>query len=1330
MKDERASGDQSVIGAGLPTQPATAKPDLRGFEWYHYQHLVDDSAAVFSGHETALVGGAFTSDGQLVTLDQDGQVRRWDVDSQDEDQASRRDLPGGRSAQNRVLSPNGRLAALAEGNKVYVFDTSTGKETCEIDSAADHFRSLIFSPDSDSLVIVDDQIRWVSATSGEVIASVDQKFDREAHSPVERSLALSADGLTLAVVGHGLGGLLFSSFHLDATAQKVTPLAKDVGLGRGTLQACALSPDGQRIALGHFFTGRIYVCDITTGRTIAQHLTAHAAPTRAMAFSGDGTKLATADAEGTIKIWADAEQLTSKSTAILTLKGHQGAITTLGFSSDGKQLLTASADKTARVWDLENVGAAIRPLERNNGSPVARFSPDGQLIACSGSGGVRLWDAATGRLVRELPAAEKGFINSVAFSPTDHRLLAVGYGGQEDVSYVALWDIDAGAELARLPGATDLAGFAADAGWRVVGALAFSPDGKCLVAGFGSKWWFDPASSPGPLKVWEVANRRLIRRLDGHTGLCLSLDFSRDGKRLASGSRDGTAIVWSTETWEAIETVENPDHDSLYGGRGMVEHVAFAPDGKTLALASREGDVQLWDVAGRKLLEPLQGHSSAVLAVAFSPDGRTLASCGTGLTVHLWNVPTRSHLMQLDPGSIDLGELWSLAFSPDGKQLLAGGLHGSAFWSAAPSVWNDPVRAAEKLRRLLESNANFQSRVRMLPANRRLLESLEKLEEVFPEDIRVRSTLAATQVRYFAEQRNAALADTARAKARTLLEQQLAAEPDNRAIAAQLAELLLEAENNVWTVLKPIEAKSELGATLSILADNSILASGASASLDRYHVVLTPPAAVNVAAVRLEALTHPSLPRNGPGRTPGGGFSQTNWNVIAASPDRKEPVSLEFDRVLADREIAGFPANVFGHWNIAFSGEGRDCTAFWSLSKPVSLQRNATLIFDMQFSAHDFPENLGRFRLSVSDDPTAFDREQKRLAAMKLTDPWAKLAAAYHFIGDQPALERLAEQHPAAAVGVADLYAADQDWQRAIAEYSKLITDQTADANVLAKRAMAYEATQRWDLARADWLRAIEQQPDPTSRLSESPAPDPDWLRAIEQQQVIAQAAFDSYRLAARWSEAAEFGLMLAEQKPQNSLLWMQTAAVVVLAGDDADYPAYCRRIIEQFAESKDFDVPEKVVKACLLRPEAVELAMLPVDKFAASLDEGTAPDWFPVMAWSTRALLAYRGGDAEAAVKYVARSEELQPGDMTHALNLAVLAMAQHQLRQSAEAHRALAEAVELTDRLQSDASSKGDFDLLIAQILLREAQALMSGKPKSKRDAEKTDTTGDKTP
>ncbi len=673
IPESKAAGNEDVTRASL-------KPDLRGFEWYYYQHLLENSAAVFSGHGESVVDAAFTTEGPLVTLDQNAQVRRWDVGSQHEDDASRRDLPGGPGAQFRVLSPDGRLAALAEGNKVRVYDTSTGHEKFAVDSASPqdfvsrYIRHLIFSRDGDRLVIVDDKIRWLSAASGEVIATFDEK------RPRVECVALSADGLTLAVGGYGNVGDLASIFRLDAAAKTVTPPATGVGVPPETLSCSALTVNGGRLAVGAMMSGNLAVLEATSGRLIGRHTSAHASSIRAIAFSGDGARLATADAEGTIKIWADLEKLDSKSAALLTLKGHQGAIHTVRFSTDGKRLVTSSAGKTARVWDLENAGAAIRPLEgladdgSLDGTPVTRFSPDGQLIAAANGRSVRLWDAATGRLVKELSHGEKVRVSSVAFSPSDNRLLAVGYGGPSDVSYVALWDIDAAAERARLTGATDLPDYyhTGEYQWQI-GALEFSPDGKYLVAGFGSKRGINPRADPRPLKVWEVATRRLIRRLDGHANTCLSLDFSRDGTLLASGSHDGTAIIWSTKTWKAMHTLQNPDNSYLPGGWITVEDVAFSPDGKTLVLASYGGTVQLWDVATGKLLETLKGHSSAVMAVVFSPDGRTLASGSSDQTVRLWNVETRRELLQLDHGGVDLGlQMLSLAFSPEGRQLLTG----------------------------------------------------------------------------------------------------------------------------------------------------------------------------------------------------------------------------------------------------------------------------------------------------------------------------------------------------------------------------------------------------------------------------------------------------------------------------------------------------------------------------------------------------------------------------------------------------------------------------------------------------------------------------------
>ena len=98
-----------------------------------------------------------------------------------------------------------------------------------------------------------------------------------------------------------------------------------------------------------------------------------------------------------------------------------------------------------------------------------------------------------------------------------------------------------------------------------------------------------------------------------------------------------------------------------------------------------------------------------------------------------------------------------------------------------------------------------------------------------------------------------------------------------------------------------------------------------------------------ITAVRLEALTHPSLPGNGPGRYPGragrfrGTFSQESWKVTATPPNRKNPITLVFDNGWADHQLQELPVKSNGQWNIAVGGEGRNCTAVWSLSKPASL---------------------------------------------------------------------------------------------------------------------------------------------------------------------------------------------------------------------------------------------------------------------------------------------------------------------------------------------------------------------------------------------------------
>jgi tetratricopeptide (TPR) repeat protein len=304
---------------------------------------------------------------------------------------------------------------------------------------------------------------------------------------------------------------------------------------------------------------------------------------------------------------------------------------------------------------------------------------------------------------------------------------------------------------------------------------------------------------------------------------------------------------------------------------------------------------------------------------------------------------------------------------------------------------------------------------------------------------------------------------------------------------ARAGVLLSSTSSKRWTVLKPVEAKSELGATLSILPDDSILASGAKPLNDRYRVVLTVPKNIALAAVRLEALTHPSLPGNGPGRNTGrfrGSFGQVSWNVTAVLPDRKDPIKLEFDQAWADHQTSAYPINKYGHWNIA-GYQGKNATAIWSMAKPVSLTKGTKLTFEMQCHTFDGnSESLGHFRLSLSSDPAAIEREPIYLA-LTPADPWQTLAAVYQLQGNQQAIERLVEQHPKLVGRIGDLFTQGKDWQRAVEIYSKGITAQTPDADLLAKRARAHEELKNWDAATADWSRAATGNPDEANLLAE-----------------------------------------------------------------------------------------------------------------------------------------------------------------------------------------------------------------------------------------------------
>jgi WD40 repeat protein len=317
-----------------------------------------------------------------------------------------------------------------------------------------------------------------------------------------------------------------------------------------------------------------------------------------LAFSPDGSSLASADLAGDVVVWSP----TTLMPEVTDMNGPSAL--QLSVNSNNRLLATSTRGGTVNIWDVTG-RTVIAHLASGVVLSSVAFSPQQATTLAIGesSGAVALYD-----LPRSAPVVLVGpdsSVNQTAFDARGDKL-AASYGDGD----VVVWDVRSRKELARFPAPSGNAGSTT--------ALAFSPDGDQVAAAY----------SDYGIVIFPMTSAHSPSVTLGTTAPISSLAYTPDGSVLIGGDFLGNAEIFDAPRWHLVETLSG-DGSSIYG-------LSVTPDGHTMATADDAGNLQLWDLATFQKVGPAIAVGSPLLGLAFFPDRSWLATWDNAGTITLW----------------------------------------------------------------------------------------------------------------------------------------------------------------------------------------------------------------------------------------------------------------------------------------------------------------------------------------------------------------------------------------------------------------------------------------------------------------------------------------------------------------------------------------------------------------------------------------------------------------------------------------------------------------------------------------------------------------------